>query len=330
MPDPSSFRLSGSVRDGMPVLCIHDAGDLSPGGFDAALTFGSGQCFRWRPAPTRESPDRFAGVAGGRRAAMSAGRGGRDIVIENAREDDFRAFWHRYLDLGTDYAPITERVRTDDYMRGAVGFACGARLLRQEFEETLLSYILSARNNIPRVMNLADALSARFGKRIAAVLPDDRDTPVHAFPSAAAIADGLCPDPGRECGFGQGHAGGACGRAFGGYRCPYVAGTAGMLAAGAYRPDLVRLASLPADEARAELKALPGVGDKVADCALLYGGVRTDVCPVDTWVARVVRDVWLGPDASLRAIMDFAAERFGPYAGYAQFWFFTYARKSRG
>ncbi|NLN47300.1 MAG: 8-oxoguanine DNA glycosylase, partial [Clostridiaceae bacterium] len=94
-------------------------------------------------------------------------------------------------------------------------------------------------------------------------------------------------------------------------------------------PDLARLALLPAEEARASLKELPGVGDKIADCTLLYGGVRTDVCPVDTWVARVVRNVWLGPEAGLREIMAFASERFGPYAGYAQFWFFIYARKNR-
>ena len=90
------------------------------------------------------------------------------------------------------------------------------------------------------------------------------------------------------------------------------------------------LSRLPADEARAVLKALPGVGDKVADCVLLYSGLRTDVCPVDTWVARVVRDVYLGQGAGNREIMRFAADKFGRYAGYAQFWFFIYARKTRG
>lgn len=329
MPDPSVFRLTETVRDGLPVLLVHDAGDLSPGGFDAKLTFESGQCFRWRSAPQPGRPDRCAGVAGGRRAAVSSCRGGRDLEIENARAADFAAFWHRYLDLGTDYAPVVERVRTDDYMRQAISFASGARLLRQDFTETLLSYILSANNSIPRVMSLVETLSERFGTSLPSPLPDDKGHPVFDFPSPSAIASGLCPDPGRDCGFGQGLPGGRCGRAFGGYRCPYLAQSAHMLASGTFCPDLARLALLPAEEARASLKELPGVGDKIADCTLLYGGVRTDVCPVDTWVARVVRNVWLGPEAGLREIMAFASERFGPYAGYAQFWFFIYARKNR-
>jgi len=329
MPDPSAFRLTQTVRDGLPALIVHDVGDLSPGGFNAGLTFESGQCFRWRPAPVSGRPDRCAGVAGGRRAAVSSLRGGRDLEIENARAEDFAAFWHHYLDLGTDYGPVVERVRTDDYMRQALSFASGARLLRQDFTETLLSYILSARNSIPRVMSLVEALSERFGASLPSPLPDDEGRPVFDFPAPDAIASGLCPDPGRDCGFGEGIPGGRCGRAFGGYRCPYLAQSARMLSTGSFRPDIDRLAHLPAEEARAVLKALPGVGDKIADCTLLYAGVRTDVCPVDTWVARVVRSVWLGPRAGVREIMAFASERFGPYAGYAQFWFFIYARKSR-
>ncbi|HEY5465662.1 MAG TPA: hypothetical protein VIL27_01375, partial [Clostridia bacterium] len=236
-----------------------------------------------------------------------------------------------YLDLGTDYAPVLAAVCRDDYMRLATAYAGGARLLRQDFEETLFSFLLSSRNNIVRVMKLVDELCARYGEPIAPpLLPDDGDAPVFAFPSAASLAAGLCTDPARACGFGRNADGGICTRAFAGYRCPYAARTAEALSDGSFRPDPVLMATAAADEARAHLKALPGIGDKVADCVLLYSGLRTDICPVDTWVARVVREVYLGQEAGLRDIMDFVARTFGPFAGYAQFWFFIYARKNRG
>jgi N-glycosylase/DNA lyase len=331
MPDPSVFRLSEHRRGGVPCLVVHDAGDLSPRGFDAALTFESGQCFRWRPAPAAGQEQRYAGVARGHRAAVSASRGGRDIEIENAVPGDFAAFWHNYLDLGTDYAQVIPEVAQDEYMRRVVAYAGGARLLRQDFEETLFSFLLSSQNNIVRVMHLVDDLCARFGDPISHPQPSgDDNAPVFAFPTASALAAGLCTDPARACGFGRDTESGICARAFAGYRCPYVARTAEALASGGFRPDMRLMTTATADEARAHLKVLPGVGDKVADCVLLYSGQRTDVCPVDTWVARVVREEYLGQDAGKRAIMDFVARTFGSYAGYAQFWFFIYARKNRG
>ncbi|MHB8961626.1 MAG: DNA-3-methyladenine glycosylase family protein [Saccharofermentanales bacterium] len=312
-----------SPSTGVRSILIRDVSDLSPGGFDLKGTFESGQCFRW------QSIDgiRYAGIVSGK-AVVASLSGGRHLLIENAAAEDFDRIWHRYFDLSTDYAPVVRAICKDDFMQRAAGYSSGIRLLCQEFEETLFSFILSSQNNIPRIKKLANSLCTAHGRFIAP--PDGDPSPDYcgyAFPESSALAAGFCrneEDTRSGCGPGS-----LCARPFGGYRCPYVAGTARMLASGLYVPDFAKLAAQPADQSRKDLCVLPGVGDKVADCVLLYSGIRKDICPVDTWVEKTIRSVYLDENAKIKDIRKFTQEYFGGYAGYAQLWFFHYARNSR-
>ncbi len=332
----------------VPVLVVRDVGDLSPFGFDLRGTLESGQCFRWRRLPddaprlsAASAGPRYAGVVRGRAVAASLSAGGRDLVLENGTAEDFADVLLPYFDLERDYRPILQAVAKDPFMEAALRYGGGARLLVQEFDETLLSYLLSAQNNIPRIMGLVESLSAAYGRVLTgtawlsspgrAAAPDGS---LFAFPTPDALAAAAARCRGRlaDC-----RPDALCAGAFAGYRCPYLMRTAQRLLEGGAVPSPDALRRLPAAEARAALRVLPGVGAKVADCTLLSSGLHTEVCPVDRWVERVVRTVYLGGDAKADAKKDttdevrrFVEGYFGAEAGFAQLWFFLYARSGDG
>lgn len=302
-------------------ILIRDVVDLSPCGFDLKGTFESGQSFRWRlsgstgTGPDYSGPDDspvYSGIVRDKAVKVSV-RSNRHLLIENASAEDFDILWHSYFDLSTDYAPIIKKVDKDDFMKRAVGYSGGVRMLRQDFEETLFSYILSSQNNIPRIMKLVENLCELYGDKIG-----DRG---YSFPSAAVLAERFCRIDHPAC-----RSNNLCDNPFGGYRCTYIKKTAQMLASGEIVINAANLARVSANEARKELCLLPGVGEKVADCVLLYSGIRKDICPIDTWVEKTIRDEYLSPDAKKKDIRNFTETYFGAYAGYAQLWFFNYAR----
>lgn len=319
------FRVTESVDEntGRRQILVYDVSALSPYGFDLKGTFESGQCFRWKIA----GENRYAGIVRGRAVAVSLIEG-RHLRIENANAADFAALWHDYFDLSARYHPILEEVDKDPFLHEAVRFAGGVRLLRQDFEEVLFSYILSAQNNIPRIKKLVENLCETCGEP---VMPPEgatqtgeasgQDFTGYAFPSADALARSFCRTTRPDCA-----AGNLCRTPFGGYRCPYIRGTALSLSSGQTILDPAFLASAKAAEARRALCRLPGVGEKIADCVLLYSGLRRDICPIDRWVEKTIRSVYLAPDASIKEIRAFTESYFGVRAGYAQLWFFYYVR----
>ena len=312
----NGFRVieSCSKEAGTNQILIHHVDELSPYGFDLKGTFESGQCFRWNAI----GPGRYSGIVRGKAVTVSM-QENRHLLIENATIEDFSAIWHPYFDLSTDYGPILKQVARDAFLHEAVSFSGGARMLRQEFEETLLSYILSAQNNIPRIKKLVESLCEKYGEAIPGKTPGE--IPAYSFPSSSVLSRQFCTEPRPGC-----RAGDLCENPFGGYRCPYIYRTARMLAGPSGTPDFDLLAASSVEVARNSLRRYPGVGEKVADCVLLYSGIRKDICPVDTWVERAIRAHYLGPDASGKEIRAFAESYFGENAGYAQLWFFNYMR----
>src|SRR5207248_11086857 len=110
-----------------------------------------------------------------------------------------------------------------------------------------------------------------------------------------------------------------------GFRAPNLLATAQMIAGG--EVDLSRLSALTTDDARRALMRLPGVGRKIADCVLLFAYGFQDAFPVDVWVMKALRRLYFPRrQVSLKRLHEFAATRFGPYAGYAQQYLFHYAR----
>jgi N-glycosylase/DNA lyase len=269
--------------------------------FDPVHTFECGQCFRW----SREPDGSYTGVVRGKAAnvACTPGR----LVLHSVSPEDFRRIWFDYFDLGRDYGEIKKAVAVDGIMRKAVEFGGGIRLLRQEPWEALVSFILSSNNRIPRIRKIIEELSGLYGEELAC-----NGRTFHAFPGAARLA--ACSDEQI----------GAC-RA--GYRCGYVKRSAVDVAEGRF--DLKRFEELDTAAAREYLLQLHGVGNKVADCMLLYSGIKQDVFPADVWVRRVMEELYFGRPAGFPEIQRFAAETFGPYAGFAQQYLFYYAREQK-
>lgn len=265
-------------------VCLCDASIL-----DIAKTFECGQCFRWNA----DENGGYFGVAYGRAVRVWTEDGKVYIDAPEAERD----FWSAYFDLSTDYDAARRSVDPGTYLRECSEYGEGIRILKQEPWETLCSFILSQCNNIPRIKGITEKLCIMFGEPIW----HDGKT-FHAFPPAERIA-ALTQKDLEEL---------RCG-----YRAPYLIAAAKSVASGETRLDAIAL--LPCEEARAELKKLPGIGDKVASCVMLFGMHRMDIFPVDVWIKRVLR-------AHFKA--DFRPDSLGPYAGLFQQYMFYYARST--
>ena len=255
-------------------------------------TFECGQCFRWNP----DGSGGYTGAASGRAARVFALGGTARVECEEA---DI-GFWRDYLDMGTDYDAARESVMRGEYLTDCARTGEGIRILRQDKWEALCSFIISQCNNIPRIKSIVEKLCELFGEPF--------ETPwgvKHSFPTAERVA--LLEEPEL-----------APLRA--GYRAAYIINAARAVASGDI--DLDAAAAMDGDAARRYLKGLSGVGDKVANCAVLFGLHRLDAFPVDVWIKRALRE-HMPP--------GFDPKSLGEYAGLAQqYMFFAEREKSAG
>jgi N-glycosylase/DNA lyase len=257
---------------------------------DATL-FG-GQAFRWRRAGCGAAE----GWIGDRPVRVALEASGLDVAPLDGRTDGLEAAARRYFDVERDYAAIERRLLRDARLRR---FATGVRILRQPPFETVIAFVVSANNNIPRITRSVELLCEIAGREVAPGL--------RAFPEPPALAAFDAATLRREANLG--------------YRDRYVAETARLVASGAV--DLEALDRLSTDELRDALMGLPGVGRKVAECVALFAYGRLEVFPVDTWIRRAYSDVYLaGESHSDRAIAELARKRFGRFAGVAQQYLF--------
>ena len=258
--------------------------------FDPVKIFESGQCFRWNPAPDGS----YVGVAKGIAASVRSKDG---AVFISGNEDDFKNVWYDYFDLGRDYSEIRGRVSIDPYTTEAAEYGKGIRILAQDRWEALCSFIISQCNNIPRIKKIIEALCRLCGDKT-----ELRGSEYYTFPSAERLSAMEPEDlaPIRS-----------------GYRAPYIISAARNVANG--NVDLEALSHMDCVSAIKELRKLDGVGEKVANCAVLYGLRIPTAFPVDVWIRRALDDHY--PP-------DFDPSVFGDAAGLAQQYIYYYIRSS--
>jgi N-glycosylase/DNA lyase len=253
-----------------------------------AATFDCGQCFRWNP----DGRGGYTGVAMGRAAHVREESG---HILISGGESDAAQIWRGYFDLELDYAEIRSAICVNDHMVRAADFGAGIRILRQNKWEALCSFIISQCNNIPRIKQIIEKLCGLYGEPI-----EFEGGIYHAFPEPELIA-GLSESdltPLRS-----------------GYRAKYILEAARLVSSGDI--DLDALSDSPPDEAMSALLRLPGVGKKVAGCAMLFGLHMLDSFPIDTWMKKALAKYYgEGFDPSV----------FSPYAGIAQQYMFYYER----
>lgn len=270
-------------------------GKLKAKNFNLAHTLECGQIFRYEPI------DGFYYVVTGDKVLKLKQQGNDLFYSSNSDEVDDK-FIMRFFRLDDDYDKIIEAISKDSNVAAAVKKYSGLRLIRQEPFECLISYICSAASNIPRIKKNIEAIAERFGEKI----DYDRKT-FYSFPEKLGDAEKI----------------GCCGV---GFRKEYIHKTAEII--NKDKAYFAKLKKLSYEEAKAELKKLPGVADKVADCVLLFSLGFDEAFPVDTWVRKTMRELYFNnknvSDSEIRA---FAKEHFGKYAGYAQQFLF-YSRRA--
>lgn len=296
---------SRSVRNQVIDACIRIP-ELA--GLDLEATVFGGQTFRWK-----RGVDGWAiGWIGPHPVRARSCADGLNVAPRGAAlTPQLESATRRYFDADRDYAGLRARLLRDARLREAAEGLEGLRILRQPAFETVIGFIVSANNNIPRISKCLDALCRLAGEPVVVDGVEERK-----FPVAASLA-GLDVAVART-------------EANLGYRDRYVVETSERIASGA--ADLERWHSFETPELVSGLQTLPGVGPKVADCIALFAYGRFDVFPVDTWIRQAYASVYpvRGGVASNRRIAELARRRFGSAAGLAQQYLFESTRRKAG
>ena len=259
--------------------------------FDCRQIFECGQSFRFELA----ADGWWQGVAGGKMIAVR--NDDSFLYIKGASEEDVRNYWVQYFDLDRDYGVLKKDfAAADPYLAEAVEVGGGIRILKQEPFETLISFIISANNNIPRIRGCIERLCRNFGEPIAC--PWEKGKIFYAFPTPEALAATTAEEISVQC-----HTG---------YRSAYIVESARRY--------------LKTGGAMTDLRAYAGVGPKVEACVELFAGLRTDAFPVDVWVRRVMEEFYFDHHPTEKEISVFVLERFGKMAGLAQQYLFYWRR----
>ena len=214
--------------------------------------------------------------------------------------DDIDYFYH-FFDLDRDYTQIKNVLRKDEFLKSAVDYGAGIRILNNDVYEILISFIISANNNIKRIKNSIEYLCAHFGK--------DMGT-YHAFPTLDEMKRVSISDY-RKAGLG--------------YRAEQMYETVQRLSL----EDIARLKILPKDQQFKFLTSLKGVGEKVANCIMLFGLGVKDVFPVDTWINKVYNNLTNTNTTDRKKITHELTNRYKDLSGFAQQYFFYYYRDNK-
>lgn len=269
--------------------------------FNPVHTFMCGQCFRWD-----ETDGIFIGTAYGKTVAVKS-ISDTEFEILNTTKADFEKIWMDYFDFNTDYSRI-KKVLSDDFnLKKAIEFGGGIRILNQDPFECLISFIISTQNSIPRIKKIIAKMSEMFGGEI---VFDGRK--YYAFPSCDVLCTLTEADlaPLKV-----------------GYRAAYILDAAKKVKSG--EVDVYNLKNLDTASARSELLKIKGVGPKVADCVLLFSMKKHDSFPIDVWIGRIMRSLYLDENASMKDILKYSNEKFSSLAGFAQQYLFYYARENK-
>ncbi len=275
--------------------------------FDLKDIFECGQCFRWN----QKEDGSYTGII--ENAIMNVKKENKNILITGFCEGNIKEIIEKYFDLNTDYEKIKQKLSNiDKYLKQSIDYGKGIRILNQDLWETIISFIISANNNIPRIKGIIERLSQKYGDEI--IWNEEK---YYTFPTPEQLKD-VTVEEYRKLGLG--------------FRDIRLYETTKMILN--KDVDLEKLRRNPnTQEVRNELLKLSGVGPKVADCILLFSDLkRFDVFPIDVWVRRVMNDLYIKEDdetkVSKTKIEKIADEKFGNLKGLAQQYLFYWRREN--
>lgn len=274
--------------------------------FNSKHIFECGQCFRWNI----QNEGSYIGII-------------KNSVIEIIEEKDrviFRGVSNRnlenvireYFNLEIDYTKIKLQLSgIDEFLKKSIEYGEGIRILKQDIFETIISFIISANNNIPRIKKIIENISETYGEKV-----EYKNKEYYLFPTVEELSKASVEDL-RKLGLG--------------FRDKRVYTTTKMILNGDF--NINNLLELQDTELiREELLKLDGVGPKVADCILLFGFNRYEVFPIDVWVRRVMNDLYIKSEQESKVskvqIKRLAEEKYKKLAGIAQQYLFYWKREN--
>ncbi|MFT4444906.1 DNA-3-methyladenine glycosylase family protein [Parvimonas sp. G1967] len=271
--------------------------------FDAKAIFTCGQAFRWY----EESDGSFTTVHLGR--VLNVLNDDNKVIFKGTNLEEFNEIWIDYFDLNTNYKEIRKTLSNNEILANAMDYGKGIRILNQNHFEMLISFIISANNMIPRIKKSIEVISMRYGKFIC----EDENRKYYSFPTIEELSKATVEEL-REF-------------AKVGFRDKRIFDTVNMILN--EKIDLDNFENLETDVLREELLKFAGVGNKVADCIMLFSYKRGEVFPVDVWIKRVMEELFIKEETPVKKISKEADRIFGKYAGYAQQYLFYYGREEK-
>lgn len=264
--------------------------------FNLKYTLECGQCFRWECIDDKKCE--YIGVIKDR--VIKIRQDEENLYITSNKEENLEEVVKDYFDLYEDYEKIEKRIaKVDENVSNALKNTSGIRHLNQDFFETLISYIISANNNIPRISKSVKEISKRYGSKV--IFENEE---YYLFPTAEQLRD-ISIKEYRECGVG--------------FRDSYIYSTVHDFLDGKITYDDSK--NMNTNDLKRKLLTLKGVGPKVADCILLFSCNRREVFPIDVWVERVMSLLYfkeMDGKVKKKDILEYASKYFGNDAGIIQ------------
>jgi N-glycosylase/DNA lyase len=262
--------------------------------FNLKYTLECGQCFRWKEINKNE----YVGVIKDR--VVKIKQVDNKLIIKSNNNENLEDVIKKYFDLDVYYKVIENKIsKIDDNVKKAVKNTTGIRILNQDFFETLLSYIISANNNIPRISKSVNLISEKYGKKI--IFENDE---YYLFPAPEDLKK-VTEEEFKKCGVG--------------FRARYLKHVVEDILNN--KLDIKEIENTSTAELKKKLLTIMGVGPKVADCILLFSCKRYDVFPIDVWVERVMTNLYFkeyGRSMKKKEILEYADKHFGKEAGIVQ------------
>lgn len=275
--------------------------------FELRDIFECGQCFRWN----KQEDGSYTGVF--KNNVLNVKKNKDEIIFEGICENEIQQTVENYFDLNRNYKKIKEQLsKIDQNMKMSIEYGNGIRILNQDLWETIISFIISANNNIPRIKGIIERLSEKYGDEI-----KYKGNKYYTFPTPEQLKN-VTVEEYRKLGLG--------------FRDIRLYETTKMILN--KQVDIENMKNNPNTiEVREELLKLSGVGPKVADCILLFSDLkRFEVFPIDVWVRRVMNDLYIKNEdetkVNKKQIEKIANEKFGDLAGLAQQYLFYWRREA--
>lgn len=272
--------------------------------FEPVHIFECGQCFRWN----KEEDGSYTGVF--KNNVLNVKKEKDVIIFEGVCDGNIEEICKDYFDLNTDYEKIKDTLSNiDEYLKTSIEYGSGIRILNQDLWETIISFIISANNNIPRIKGIIERISKKYGHEI-----KWRGKEYYTFPDMYSLGNASVQDL-RELGLG--------------FRDKRIYETTKI-----FLDKKITLEELENEQdveaLREKLMSLSGVGGKVADCIMLFSLKKFSVFPIDVWVRRVMNELYIKEEdenkVSKVLIQNLAKEKYHNLAGLAQQYLFYWKR----